>query len=292
MPRSGTTLIFEAFAQHVSLGWPSNYTEYLPKAPWLNVITRFVRNRFVTTSGRKGQYGRTPLGNRLLPKPAEAYTFWDYYSETDFARAYLEDELPTPEVSERLREAVTKILYWQGREQFAAKLTGPSRMAFLRAAFPDARFVHVIRDGRAVTHSLLRVGFWKQKGGLKGAFWKGGLPQASLDVWEDSGRDAGVLAAIQWSHVVRATRAAGSAMGPESYTEVRYEDFVAAPEETTSALYAFCGLPQSSAASEFLSRGPALENMNHKYLADFDPLYVEKLTKIMELEPTKLDYSI
>ncbi len=164
-------------------------------------------------------------------------------------------------------------------------------MEFLRSAFPDARFVQVIRDGRAVVHSLLRVGFWKRSGGYESPFWDGDLPPAALEAWERSDRDAGVLAAVQWSHVAVSTRAEGAALEPGSYTEVRYEDFVANPAAVISELYAFCDLPPSTAASAFLSRGPELANMNHKYLQDFDADYVEALTRVMEPALTDLGYA-
>ncbi len=37
-PRSGTTVAFEAFCQHRTLGWPSVYTERFPTHPGINVV--------------------------------------------------------------------------------------------------------------------------------------------------------------------------------------------------------------------------------------------------------------
>lgn len=159
-PRSGTTVLFEAFARHEQLGWPSNYSRKFPGIPQLGLILRLTNNRFINLSGQKKQYNRVLIANKLLPKPAEAYEFWNHYTEIDFAKQYLIDQSATPECRKRLIRAVKAILYWEGKTTFSAKFTGPSRIHFLKSIFPKARFVHVIRDGRAVVHSMLNSSGW------------------------------------------------------------------------------------------------------------------------------------
>jgi hypothetical protein len=83
---------------------------------------------------------------------------------------------------------------------------------FLARLFPDALFVHQIRDGRDVALSYADVPF---------------------------GPKSVAAAAELWEKRVRAGMAAGRALGPERYLETRYEAFVAEPERHTKALCEF-----------------------------------------------------
>lgn len=75
-------------------------------------------------------------------------------------------------------------------------------LPLLSAAFPEARFVHIIRDGRDVAVSL-------------------------RPLWFAPGKDMTALAK-EWSRHVAAARTAGVELGSR-YLEVRYEDLVLNP---------------------------------------------------------------
>jgi hypothetical protein len=291
-PRSGTTLISEAFFRHEALGWPSAYSEWFPQRPWLNVVRRLLDNRVVHLPGRKGgPYIKTIVGNRLLPQPAEAYRFWDHYAASDFSRSYLLDRTADKDSISRTRNAVRKLTRWQGRPRFAAKITGPSRIQFLNSIFPDARFVHVIRDGKAAVHSLLNVGFWREKGGLEGPFWAGGLSQVDLQTWQANSKDPGVLAALQWRRVLEVARLECTSIPAARYREIRYEDFLKSPHVLLRSLYEFCGLDDSERGHKFLENGPDLVNFNDRYRAEFSDSYVEKLSGLMQPMLAQFGYS-
>lgn len=85
----------------------------------------------------------------------------------------------------------------------------------LAGLFPEARFVHIIRDGRDVADSYLDV------------------------AW---GPDDVVEAALLWKRAVEAGRRGGRALGPHRYREVRYEDLVEDPEGTVQDLCRFVEL--------------------------------------------------
>jgi hypothetical protein len=88
----------------------------------------------------------------------------------------------------------------------------------IKKDFPDARIIHIIRDGRDVALSLDKRG------------WSRPLP------WD---RDKGLLAAgLYWEWIVRKGRKLGSILQPD-YLEVRYEDLVHEPAETLQRLAVF-----------------------------------------------------
>ena len=280
--RSGTTVIFEAFSRHPDLGWTTNYTAHFPRLPVLNAGRRLIDNRLLSLPGRKRQYGEAAFLRRLLYRPAEAYRFWELYTEAPFARDYLLQTRIAPRARERVRRAVARLLAWQGRARFAAKTTGPPRIGFLHSIFPDATFVHVIRDGRAVVESLLRAPFWRESGGLSAPFWNGGLDEEAIGLWESSGRDPAILAAVQWRKIVELARREKDAVASPSYREIQYEQFVASPHDLLSALYAFCGLEDAKVAHDYLVEHLPMRNLNLKYASAFTPRELERITRAMQ----------
>lgn len=243
-PRSGTTVFFEVFGRHQDLAWPSNYTERFPRQHGLNFIRRLLDNRFYCFYGMKPQYG-APWYNKYLFRPGEAYDFWNTYSGLGkgFSRGYLLGQEALPEAVEGLNRATESIRKMQGRERFSCKLTGPSRLAYLNSVFPNAYYVHIIRHGKAVTESLMRVPFWKQGGGFDGPYWDGGFPEAYSKIWQESHASPGILTALQWRTIIEFTRQEAQRFVPKDrYIEIRYEDFVADPVGVVSRTYEFCGL--------------------------------------------------
>lgn len=85
----------------------------------------------------------------------------------------------------------------------------------LLALFPDARFIHIVRDGRAVAASVIPL---------------------------DWGTSTTYFAAPWWVERVAYGLAAESSLGPERVMRVRYEDLVTQPEATIRRVLAFAGL--------------------------------------------------
>jgi hypothetical protein len=103
-----------------------------------------------------------------------------------------------------------------GKRRFADKTpVYIYEMPALAAAFPEARFVHVIRDGRDVAPALVAMDVRPN-----------GLPEAAL----------------LWRERVEAGLAAGRELGPERYMELRYEELVGDPEASLRRLCAFVAL--------------------------------------------------
>jgi hypothetical protein len=65
-----------------------------------------------------------------------------------------------PWVARRFRSFFSDRALVQGKPLFLHKFTGWPRTGFIRAVFPDARFIHIVRDGRAVVASEIRTSWW------------------------------------------------------------------------------------------------------------------------------------
>ena len=119
-------------------------------------------------------------------------------------------------------------------------------MGYLNEVFEDAKFIHIVRDGRAVASSLLHVSFGVA--GMVRQGWRAGLlsPEDQA-TWESYGRSFVALAGLEWRIQMRAIEAARRQLDPARYFEVKYESFCDEPLETYHRVLDFAELPRSAA---------------------------------------------
>jgi hypothetical protein len=109
------------------------------------------------------------------------------------------------------------------------------RIPTLHALWPEARFVHLIRDGRDVCMSAIN---WRKADHALGRF----------SIWEV---DPITTAAVWWEWHVRLGREDGGSLAPQLYHEVRYEELVSRPAKECETLCSFLDLPYDDAMLKF-----------------------------------------
>jgi hypothetical protein len=242
--RCGSTLIHRLLGHHPDVGFVSILDERLPPYRRLNGRLNGLAYR-ASGSASRATGGRLPfveLARRAFT-PAEAYGLLTESVSPLLAAPFrdMTAQDASPWVSRRLRSLVEGRAEAQSVPVFMHKLTGWPRMAFLHAVFPEALFVYIVRDGRAVANSLLQVEWWR--GALGPAGWTfGPLPAAYAAEWEDSGRSFAVLAGIEWKILLDAYEEACRVVPAGARMEVRYEDFVRSPREHLEQIIDFAGL--------------------------------------------------
>ena len=265
MPRSGTTVISEAISLHEEFGWISNYLTKFPNYVWISMLNRlcFISKIGIYIRGRKPQTNNlNSFFRKFFPYPSEAYNIWEIFLGKKFRNDYLFRKVATEEERKNVIEYFKKVLKYQGKKRLFVKLTGPPRIQFLTSIFPDAYFIHVIRDPRAVVNSLLKVKFWREGGGLERPWWKG-LPQEYIKEWEKRNRSPVALAALQWKRVVSLTWEEKKYAQHGHFIEIRYEDFVEKPHEYLTKIFHKVGLEDSPEAHKYISSIGKLRNMNY-----------------------------
>lgn len=135
-------------------------------------------------------------------------------------------------------EVVARELAQSKKQRYGDKYPGYATcIPTLEALFPDAQFVHIVRDGRDVAQSLLAnqaaLRFWRN------AEWTPKTYAAAAAMWHE--------------HVVNA-RAHAARLGPARYHELSYEELVAAPEATLAKLLAFLGFELDDGVRAALAR--------------------------------------
>ncbi len=256
--RCGSTVFHRLLATHPGLMWLSGFAERFAGKPEWN-------RRAVTAVGH-------PLLRRLLAeqiRPGEAYRFWDRYAYgfsepcRDLVRADV-----TVRVRKQVRAALESMLT-PARDRLLVKITGWPRIGFLSEIFEDAKFVHIVRDGRAVANSLLHVNFWRGWYGPQG--WRAGLLSPEDEAtWESYDRSFVALAGIEWQIQMRAIEAARRALHPKPFLEVRYEEFCERPLDTYRRVLEFAELPDSA---EFVRhvKAASIRDMSDRWRNDLTP---------------------
>jgi hypothetical protein len=224
--RSGTTLLQRMLDAHRDIA-VVHETHWIPK--W------YERRKGVTPEG----LATSELASRLAG--------YHRFPEWNIAREDLERLIPGGEpVPYPSFVAGFFDLYGRARGK---RLVGDKtpryvrNMPALHAFWPEARFVHLIRDGRDVALSATS---WRKSYKLARRF----------PTWNE---DPTTTAAVWWEWLVRLGREDGKALGPELYKEICYETLVSEPAKACESLCAFLNLPYDDAMLRFSEGRTAAE---------------------------------
>jgi omega-hydroxy-beta-dihydromenaquinone-9 sulfotransferase len=245
-PGSGTTLLYQTLCSHRDLAY---ITHNMLRAG-LRKHGRLLGDR------RKALFILQNLIRRDLAStlPHEADAFWmtyfgyyDYRTENDY----------TEEMASYFRKKVLQVQNLWGRPRFVNKnLQNSFRVRLLNSIFPDAKFIHIIRDGRAVAFSLLN----KKDLGATSPILLVGFKDILGDKYQLEGSEL-YNYGLAWAEYVRKAREA-SAVAQGRYCEVRYENLVREPYDELRKIVDFCELDWYR---KFEEKIPHTQNMNEKW---------------------------
>lgn len=248
--RSGTTLVQETLARHPDAGFVSGLDDKL----WqLNLQGRFNRRLYALTPPRHPSTRAMSDSRRLTDllrlrvAPSEGYALLDRQIMSGFSkpsRDLLAEDL-TPYLATQVRAFFESRERAQRSHVFLQHLTGWPRTGFLRAALPDLKVIHVVRDGRAVANSWLQMGWWD---GWRGPdnWFLGPLPDELHRQWESADRSFVALAALGWRMLVDAFAQARALTPSGQWLDVTYEQVLEDPRGEFSRMIDFVGLDWSS----------------------------------------------
>ncbi len=213
----------------------------------------------------------TAVGNPLLRRlfggkiqPGECYYFWDQYA---YGFAEPCRDLLRSDVTTRVRQQVLGAMgtmLTPARHRLLLKITGWPRLGYLNEIFGDAKFIHLVRDGRAVaarccTSTSGAAGMGPRAGGRACC-----LPRIK-PLWEASDRSFVALAGLEWRIQLRAMEAARRALpDPTRFLEIKYETFCDQPLETCRQVLDFSELAGSPAFERHVAATP-IKNASHRW---------------------------
>jgi omega-hydroxy-beta-dihydromenaquinone-9 sulfotransferase len=279
--RCGSTAFHRIMGVHPQAMWLSGFAEEFPTRPkW---------NRWAVTAAGNPLV-RKVFGKRL--KPGENYGFWyaHAYGFAEPGRDLVAADV-TPRVHRQLHSVFERMLTAQ-RSRMLIKLTGWSRIGFLNEVFPDAKFIHIVRDGRAVASSYLHINEWQWRGWYGPYSWRyGPLSPEDQAAWEASGRSFIALAGIQWRMHTRAIETARTGVDQERFLQVRYEDYCADPWATCRRVLDFAELEPAPAFERHV-KAAKITDMTSRFRKDLSPEQVLMLSNMLRDDLLRYGYDV
>jgi hypothetical protein len=180
---------------------------------------------------------------RLFPKPDEGDNIYHTLCQFEHRRRVTEREL-TDSQSSKLQNVISDHMRYSGKKQFINdQSANVQRIRQITAIFAEAKFIHVIRDGRNVAYEILHRRWWSDCD----IWWYGHSPR----FWQENGGEPIVLCGLHWKHVVETILEHFRSYN-DHYLEVRYEDLVSNTRSVMHDVLDFCGLEWSVPYAKFI----------------------------------------
>lgn len=213
-PRSGTTLLQRMLDHHPRLA-VSNDTHF---------IARCLEKCASQHMEEVIRDGNLPLSRELVEAVRTYHRFPRFGLPNDIV---MQSARESSTYREFVSELYARFCRMHGKSMSGEKTPDYSRhIRLLHALFPEARFVHLIRDGRDVALSALDWAHDKKGPGR-------------MELWK---KEPVGVCALWWAWLVAAGCEQGRRIPSSRYVEVKYESLVSAPRHTLAQISRFLGL--------------------------------------------------
>lgn len=252
--------------------------------------------------------------------PSEIDYIWKYGNE-NFPTDQLTPELATARVRQYIHKQFSALSARHSDARIVEKsVANTLRVSFVHAVFPDAYFIHLIRDGRANVESVRRswesgaslkyilqkfeglnwldamlfapdylryhrrrLGLFGAAGGVKGPHFDG-IKQLLEE------KDFLEVCGIQWRVCVESARKSLQEIPPEQVIEIRYEDLVTRPLEVVEAVFSKVDLSFLPECQEHIQNNVHDQNLE-KWQQNLAEAELAKLLPHITSELNDLGYS-
>ncbi len=263
LPRSGTSLLYNLLSAADEAAYVTTSINSFPTAP---CTIEWARKKF--NFNIRGERFLQDSIDADFSSPSEPALFWGKWIGRDATSLYwapkrLKDF--SPEKIHEIHQDVRKILYCFGGMDAASKRRFVTKypvfqteLEMIQDLFPDAHFIHIIRDGRQVANSLVKLNKlvndqikkikhpeitnlvpYPRIEKLKGYIDTYGVDtiDCTARVWQDS---------IETVNQVKGNL--------NKFTEIRYEDLLKNPKAELAKLFDFIGFNWPSEGNALFKR--------------------------------------
>jgi len=241
--RSGTTLLYKLLSLHREVGFLSNYQARFPRVPKVGLLQAMVRDahdRKIASwfSAEGGAYFNTKRRHwiqTIFPTPAECEQVYSACGVPEYPASDKVDSVACSQLGKYF-ESTRRV---QRTQVLLTKRTANNRrVAWLEEAFDRPKYLHIVRDGRAVAKSLLEVNWW----GRNILSWRGKTVASLVSAGED---ELG-LAAECWTRELDNIDAGLRSIPKERILTLRYEDLLADYRPAMENIISFMGIDENS----------------------------------------------
>lgn len=274
--RSGTTLLHELMVKDERLSSPSTYQCFSPHhflisewffrkfCGWLLPGKRPIDN--MATGWDRPQEDEFALLSLGLPSPYRRMAFPNQdWVDSDYLDFEGVDDRAIQHWLLSLRKFLLAVSTSTQRPLIIKSPTHTGRIKWLAQEFPDAKFIHISRDPRAIFPSTCRL-------------WKGLDEVQALQRPKHDGIEEYVITCLQ--RMYRAFHEQRKSIDPNRIIDVRYEDLTAAPVETLRSIFSDLRLGDFESVQPLIESW--VENEHRSYQTNRHKLPPEQEAKIRE----------
>lgn len=212
---SGTGILYRMLALHPDLAWFSQFSQRDGRIDGRRALPfAFLLDSNLRRLARHDWHKKhTGWRQKVLPRPKEGHGIWAFI--------FPKNGEPVSDAAARVRDLLDEETKLWKKQHFIAKL--PRLYAYidvLHEAFPNACFVHIVRDGRAVA--------------LSNRYKKRKTMRTETEAQRTLARTAAF-----WKDVVTTVDVHRSQI---RLLEIRYEDLCDDVHEHVARIFGFCGL--------------------------------------------------
>jgi hypothetical protein len=247
LPRSGTSMLYNLLCAHEKAFYVTNSMNSFPDS--IRAI-EWARKKFKLNI--RGERFLQDSIDSDFSSPSEPAMFWGKWIGRE-TQSLFWTEKPlsdfSPEKLDEIYSDIKKILFTfgGGDRRFVCKYpVFQTELGMINQLFPDAHFIHIIRDGRQVANSLVKL--YKlcksQIEKIKHPDFDRLIPYPRVENLEkyitEFGPDDIRCTAHVWEDSISVVDEVKDRL--HRFVQVRYEDILAQPKEELGKLFAFAGL--------------------------------------------------
>lgn len=289
LPRSGTSMLYNLLCAHEKAGYITNSINACPES----ICTiEWLRKKF--NFNASGERFLADSINTDFGSPSEPALLWGKWIGRDVDSLYWEEKRLPSFSKEKIEEIVTdikRILFTFGGlenndKRFICKYpVMQTELRMVQDLFPDAHFIHIVRDSRPAANSLLKLYHLtnNQIKKIKHPWVTYIVPYPrvkSLQSYIDQfGADDIRTTAHVWKDSIELVHQ--TAPDLKHYIEVRYEDILSNPKGELKRLFDFCGLDWPAADNQAFKHEFDIVGVTHHKNNYKDFEIIEGITKEM-----------
>jgi hypothetical protein len=283
VPRSGTTLLHTILANHPSVATFSHFDleHIIPKNQHKKILEDWLllKNSNKPIPANEENFlafilyrRRFNTPKRKTPIPIEGESFWRRF----FGSTFVDKIDPSKELE--LKNNILQFLNRKNKIRFLNKAPqNCMRLYALEKCFPDAKFICIARDPRAVISSMIK----REK--QEGEFATGiELKNKNIQKLDSVEKWAWIYKEITDEIYEFSTN-----IKKNNFALIFYENLLAYPGKTIRKLFEFCELDQSVSIKELL---PKLEKTSDKWKLEIDYSNEKIILNILNESLKKINY--
>ncbi len=281
-PRSGKTILHFLLSHHHVFAWFSQYSDRWPQYPFISKINKIYKLPLFFTA-------RNSIINKhlkILPEPVEAWNIWKRYAPIfGHNMGSLTENDVTQKDKQQLRSIFVKHLEAQNKNMFITDYGRPCRMLYLNEIFPECKFIHVLRDGRAVAYEILKAGWLNNITDIRKALVD--VSEEYVNEWLESKKDQRIAAAIRWKIAIDEINKQKKFI--KNFIQIKYEDYVNCKWYEVNRILEFLNLEMDKNLEKAMSHYK-LRNMNFLFEKNLSSIDQDIITRSLEVKLVQNGY--